>query len=354
VNSPRLIFYFLIFPLALFFLTCSESGRLKTNIDSAQVKTIKQRGAHIFGHNDTSIIQYCLEENYEWITRVPWAYQADYNSSEMDHHFGDSAKVKRRDSSWVANMKWIRSFGFKTFIKPHVWLHAPTNNSWRSDIFPDNEGDWEQWKEDYRQWILRYARVAEKAEAEMFCIGTELTRVSLEKPEYWRALIKEVRSIYSGKLTYAANWYQEYEQITFWDDLDYIGVQAYFPLAENEHATVEEISNGWSNYLPKLEVISKKFDRKVIFTEMGYRSIPSAAIRPWEWMEKDSVNHTFSEETQANCYQAFFESVWDKDWFSGVHIWQLRSSGRRRIAENNLDFYPKDKLAEDVIRKGFE
>lgn len=45
-----------------------------------------------------------------------------------------------------------------------------------------------------------------------------------------RRLIRQIRRVYHGPLTYAANWSGEYKQIRFWDALDYVGIQAYFPL----------------------------------------------------------------------------------------------------------------------------
>ena len=50
--------------------------------------------------------------------------------------------------------------------------------------------------------------------------------------------------MYSGKLTFGANWYLEYEDVTFWDDLDYIGIQAYFPLTKKENQGVDELVKG--------------------------------------------------------------------------------------------------------------
>lgn len=161
---------------------------------------------------------------------------------------------------------------------------------------------------------------------------------------------------YSGKITYAANWYNEYEKIIFWDDLDYIGIQAYFPLVENEYPNVEEISEGWNKYLPSIESVHKKFNRKIIFTELGYKSTSDSAISPWEWIENPaSQNKTLSLETQANCYQAFFNTVWSKEWFGGVYFWQLRTDYKeRRNRRNNRDFTPMEKPAEKIIAKGFE
>jgi len=286
---------------------------------------------------------------------VSWAFQDDFDSPIVTHHNGDSLYILQHNSHWCDRIEQVRTAGFKVFFKPHLWVTHPSDGKWRSDIFPTNEKNWESWKESYRNFILRYAKIAEQANAEMFCIGAEFSRISVEKPLFWKDLIQEIRNIYSGKITYAANWYNEYEKITFWGELDFIGIQAYFPLVKNKYPSVKQISKGWNKHLRAIESTHKKYNRKILFTEMGYRSTANSAIKPWEWLEDSSIlDNPYSVETQANCYEAFFNTVWKKEWFAGVHIWQLRTDYVAKNGKNNLDFTPQGKPAEVVIAKGFE
>ena len=315
----------------------------------------KQRGAHVFSIDDSTNFQPLIQNNLEWITMVSWGFQDDFDSPLVTHHDGDSLYMLNHDVHWIHNIELARAAGFKVFFKPHLWIISPSEGKWRSDIYPISEENWELWKDSYRNFILRYARVAEQANAEMYCIGAEFSRLTIEKPDYWKSLIQEIRNIYSGKITYAANWYNEFEEIIFWNELDYIGIQAYFPLAKNKYPSVEQISKGWNKYFPAMEATHKKYNRQIIFTEMGYRSTANCAIKPWEWIEDSSVQkNPFSLESQANCYEAFFNTVWKKDWFAGVHIWQFRSNYVEDDGKDNLDFTPQGKPAESVIAKGFE
>ena len=315
----------------------------------------KQRGAHIFGHLDSANLQPFIRNNFEWITLVSYGDQKDFDSPTMNYFKGDSLKMIRRDSAWKSQIDLVHSFGFKVFLKPHIWIYSASDGKWRSDIFPTNEKNWKLWQKNYREFILLYAKIAEQNNVELFCVGTELSRLAIEKADFWKTLIQDVRSIYSGKITYAANWYNEYEKITFWDKLDYIGIQAYFPLVENENPSVEQISEGWNDYFPAMEAICNKYNREILFTEMGYKSTTDSAIEPWQWIEySPDQNKIVSFETQANCYEAFFNTVWKKDWFAGVHIWQLRSDYVKDRGYNNLDFTPQGKPAENIIAKGFE
>ena len=349
-NTYRSIFSIFV-PVGLLFILFSQWD----SADLIESET-KQKGAHLFGHiTDSTDFQPLHKSNIDWVTLVPWGFQKDYDSPIMQHHHGDSLRILRRDSSLLNRIKLVHEAGFKVFFKPHIWIDSPTDGKWRSDIYPTSDENWEAWKISYRDFIMRYAKLAEKANAEMFCIGTELTLLSIKKPDYWSALIQEVRTIYSGKITYAANWYQEFEEITFWEELDYIGIQAYFPLVNNENPSLEQISEGWNQHLPSIEAVHKKYNRKVLFTEMGYKSTADSAIKPWEWLDYDAQSdYSHSPETQANCYQAFFDTVWIKKWFAGVHIWQLRSDFKENKRETKLDFTPQEKFAEEVITRGFE
>lgn len=342
----------IIFVLSLFYLFSCQT----TESEIADFKFLeKQKGVHLFGGVDSTNATLFLKNNIEWITLVPWGFQDDIDSPKVGHHNGDSLHIKEGNSNWINSIQKARSAGFKVFVKPHIWLNNPSDGKWRSDIFPSNDKNWETWKASYQDFILRYAKLAQAAKAEMFCVGTELSRITVEKPLFWKELIQEIRQVYKGKITLAANWYKEYEDITFWDDLDYIGIQAYFPLTKQENPSVQQISKGWRSYTPTMESIVNKFKRKIIFTEMGYKSTSDSAISPWEWMDNPhSQDKVFSLKTQANCYEAFFKTIWKKDWFAGVHIWQMRSDYEADYLKNNRDFTPQGKPAEKIIAKGFQ
>lgn len=327
----------------------------RESITPAYAFESKQKGMHVFGRIDSSNIKPLIQNNFNWITIVPFSSQEDYNSPSLNIRPPSKRRASRRDSAWIAQIELVQSQGFKVFLKPHVWIHDPSNGKWRSDIYPDNDANWELWKDSYREFIFRYAKIAETTKAEMFCIGTEFTKLTSEKSEFWENLINDVRKIYSGKITYAANWYDEYEKITFWEQLDYIGVQAYFPLAKKDHPSTEEISQGWGKYISKLDAISQEHQRKIIFTEMGYKSTACSAQKPWEWISyEEEDQRTLSDETQVNCYQAFFDTIWKREWMAGVHLWQWNTRFKKGIGKTDLDFTPQEKPAQETIANGFK
>lgn len=147
---------------------------------------------------------------------------------------------------------------------------------------------------------------------------------------------------------------KEYNDVKFWDKLDYIGVQAYFPLVSNENPSLNQIEEGWKQHIPSLETIAQKYNRKILFTEMGYKSCTNSAIKPWEWIDNEKMSsHTVSLKTQENCYKAFFKVIWDKDWFGGVHLWKHRCDIDTSSSLLDNDFTPQGKPAQKVIRNGY-
>ena len=353
ILRKKTYFIFVIF----LFLSCqiTHENHDFSSFVSNEIHEPKHRGAHVFGIESGTDLEFLHRSNIDWVTIVPWGFQDDIDSPEVTHHNGDSLQIRSMDSTYLADLKYIRSKGFKTFVKPHVWILSPKKDTWRSDVFPKNEEDWQTWQNTYRDFILRFARVAEEAEADMFCIGTEFTKLAIEKPEYWRTLTSDIRAVFSGKLTYAANWYREYEKISFWDELDFIGVQAYFPLAKSDFPDTEQISEGWEKYLSNLASVQKKYDKKVLFTEMGYKSTADTATEPWVWIENLSEDdRSPSQQTQANCYESFFKKVWPNSWFAGVHIWQLRPEYEdENFGDSSRDFTPQRKMAQKIITEGF-
>ncbi|WP_298904525.1 hypothetical protein [uncultured Psychroserpens sp.] len=325
-----------------------------SSVRNLYAKDKKQRGFHIFGSSNDSISFEILKtNNVEWLTYVPFISQEHYDKPTLRKRsvLDDSTG---RYQHWKHRKERAQAYGFKIMLKPHIWLQNRENGAWRSDINMATEDEWDQWFEDYSQYILDYAVLAETLNIELFCIGTELHKTVLEQPERWERLISEIRNVYSGKLTYGANWNQEVDDIPFWDALDFIGIQAYYPIATNENPELLELENGWNQHIAYLEELHKKYQKPILFTELGYKSTADAGIKPWEWNNlSNSFHKKISKRTQALCYQAFFNTIWQKPWFEGAHLWEWQSS-RNDSDGNNNAFVVQGKPALNVIAKGFK
>lgn len=311
---------------------------------------------------DRQHIQSIMPYHVNWIAQTPFGWQADIHQPTLTYR-SNRGYWGERDRGLIHTTKVARQVAVQTMLKPHIWM-GRSSGGWRSDIEMQNEADWQIWFDHYESFILHYARLAEAEQIPIFCIGTELYQCASQREADWRVLISKVREVYSGELTYAANFYEEYEAIQFWDALDYIGIQGYFPLTKKEDPSLNNLQKGWRPHYQALKQFTARWDRPVIFTELGYRSMRNAAIEPWAWpngMEFEAED--ISAEVQARCYEAFFKVFWKEDWVAGVFFWKwsrrnynpeayaARQSPRRRDL-SPIDFSPKEKALK-VIEQWF-
>ena len=318
------------------------------------LREVAQKGVHLFGRSQLSEADIApLKRNHiQWITLVPYGWMASPHTTEIGRRNSSYGIYSRRDSMFLDQARSLVDQGFHVMIKPHIWMHT-NGEGWRSDIGFETELEWNLWMENYRKFILHYARLAAASGAKQFCVGTELHRTVLDQPFFWKQLIQEVRTIFPGSLTYAANWFEEVEQVTFWDQLDYIGIQAYYPLCKESTPSVNALIKGWKNHLTDIRKLSEKYERPILFTELGYKSTPDAAIEPWQWASSYNGLTEVCHQTQANCYEAFFQTFWNKDWFAGVHFWEWKIGRRGDRGQSEINFTPQNKPAESVMAKWF-
>jgi hypothetical protein len=243
----------------------------------------------------------------------------------------------------------VDSLGMGLILKPHLWIGGyDEDGQSRHRVGFDSEKKWRAWEKQYHRFMMHYARLAEETSASVLVVGTELARPVRERSAFWRRLIRDVRAVYGGKLTYAANWYEEYEQVPFWKALDYVGVQAYFPLADAEDPSLARLRRGWQRHRKALRRVHERSNRPVLFTEVGYRSAPEAARTPWQWpSEADTAT---APALQTRLYRAFFETVWQAPWLAGAVLWKWHGNPARIRPHG---FSPQGKPAETVIRRGF-
>lgn len=231
----------------------------------------------------------------------------------------------------------------KIMLKPQIWIWG---GEFTGGLKMESEEDWNTLEKSYRNFIITYAELAEEVNCEVFCIGTELEQFVKHRPDFWKKLIVDVRKTYKGKLTYAANW-DEYTRVPFWEDIDYIGIDAYFPLSEERHPTLEQLKEGWQPHKTKIKELSNTVERPVVFTEYGYRSMDYTAHKPWLVdRNKTAVNL----DAQANATQAILNEFWNEDWFLGGYVWKWFVFHDKVGGIKDNRFTPQNKPAEQTLR----
>jgi hypothetical protein len=217
--------------------------------------------------------------------------------------------------------------GMRVMLKPHVWrLQGRTP-------IPDAEA--KLWLASYKPFIEHYAAFAARIHADSFCIGTELRGLTPHESE-WRDIIARVRAIYRGPIVYAANHGEEFETLQFWDALDYIGIDNYYPLDDTYSA---------ATLVGKIEAVQAKFKKPVLFTEAGFGAHQHSHRAPWE----DESDKPLDLAEQARSYEGLLNAVYSKPWFRGVYWWKVGTNGYGGPENNSMT--PWRKPAMDVVKR---
>ena len=123
--------------------------------------------------------------NVNWISQTPFGWQRGFDNPEIGTIHKTKSENSRawwgeRDEGIQSTTRMAREAGIKTILKPHIWLNDE-NGKWRGEIKMKSEADWKKWFEEYSNFILHYAKLAEKEKIEMFCIGTELHQTCIDR-----------------------------------------------------------------------------------------------------------------------------------------------------------------------------
>jgi len=315
--------------------------------DSKILSDSFQKGANVFGWelvNQQSFEQ-LKASGIEWVSIMPFEYQLDANKPNFEN-IDSLPQYRRKDKTIVSLSKLAKSQGKGVMLKPHIWVR----NGWRDQIGFSDSKQWDEWFKNYSAITLQYAQVAQDGQADLFCIGTEMKQSILEQPKKWRELIKKIKNIYSGKLTYAANWDREYQDIPFWDQLDFIGIQAYFPMKIEGEASVEKLKKSVTPYVDTMARFAKAKQKQILFTEFGYRSIQQNFAEPWDWPNQyDVFTKLYCEDCQLRNYKVLLHAVHDKPWFAGGYIWEYDfHEDNGPLCKHRFDFSPRHKKAEPI------
>lgn len=178
-------------------------------------------------------------------------------------------------------------------------------------------------------------------------------RVLLE--EGWRRVIAAARERFGGTLTYAAN-FDRYRQVGFWDALDLIGINSYFPLRSrlldgDGGARLEPLLEArWESLLRGIDAWRASIGlphRRVLFTELGYVARADSTMRPWAAdgfavlpaPEGDRLvawrDRPVDREERAAAVRALYDAqlAVDPDLLAGLLWWKLTTDPAHEAVE---------------------
>ncbi|HEU5368376.1 MAG TPA: hypothetical protein VFU69_07935 [Ktedonobacterales bacterium] len=258
-------------------------------------------------------------------------------------------------------------------IAGNLWFNVPGQTIILNGTAATSE---HQWIDSYTAFAVHYAQISQKYHLPYFIFGNDLLNLTTDTKNTakgtrgatgspgdkftcsgrrdcdWRHVINAIKSAsyidyqgkqqtgggYQGQLIYGAYWGKddqappEFEHITWWDAVDFIGVDAAFPLTQNVAdvpvATLIDAWHGKKDDLPlagqgdivgRLGGLYDKVKRPILFTSAGYESAPGANTAP------GTIAQTARDDLeQEHDMEALLKALPQQTapWFAGV-IWSF-------------------------------
>lgn len=321
-------------------------GRLQTPGAEAALGQIKDTGANT-------------------VTVIPQFFMADQFSNDVKLNINPTNPWASESDTFAQVKQGIidaKADGLKVVLKPHV---ETDNRVWRAEIAPTNPS---LWFDNYRAMMVEYAKVAQAAGADMFVIGTEMKSMTVAQyTSEWNEIIDAVRAVYSGPVTYSSTD-SEAAQVQFWDKLDYIGINSYFPMTTSNNPTVDQLIDAWVKKSPIWytdnihqgmstidyhKSIADKWGKKVIYTEVGYGSYDGANKDPGTGTGSSTVDY----QEQVDLYKALYHVMENcgGQWLDGAFLWQFHpfADPTADAGVPQLDFTFQGKPANAVVTEHY-
>ncbi len=267
-------------------------------------------------------------------------------AAQMDNVHSESISIPWAD---IPSQKTIEKLLHKAkdrkmsvMMMPIVLLKNAGSKDWRGVIAPP---DWDNWFASYNAYITYMAKLANANDVDVFCVGSELLSTE-EKRDNWLDTIGQIKQVFPGKLTYSANW-DHYTVPTFWDKLDYIGMNNYNELASKPGVPVKELDKTWEPIKKDILDFAAKQKKPFMFTEVGWHNLQNTIKEPWNYVDQ-SAPIDFSEQEHA--YQSFVDT-WGKignDQFMGAFVWEWSPGADPKVQHTySLQGTP----AMEIVRK---
>ncbi len=215
----------------------------------------------------------------------------------------------------IQPLRTTQQAGLRKMVKPHL-AYWGSPFSWRGEVDFSEPTARRRFFDDYQRWIVALA--ADTSSADIFVVGTELD-LMVKYEQEWRQVIAAVRAVTPAALTYAANW-DSYQKVPFWDALDLVGVQGYFPISDEAAPSDAVLRAGWRKVMTGLQGFHRKVGKPLLFTELGYNQSLQAAAQPWSYQGDRSREAAL---LQARCLRIGLQVLAENEaWCRGAFLWK--------------------------------
>ncbi len=257
----------------------------------------------------TNSIIHLHQDGVNWLSiQAAW-----YQKTNTSDTIAPSPQKTPTDRSVTYLIRLAHKEGMRVFFDPFV--NSMTGSGWQALFAPKSP---KAWFASFDKYLAHYAKLAQKDHVDLLAIGDEfdsLDDVPAYQP-YWAHAIQIARHYYHGPITYGAD-FPHYQKVTFWKDLDDVGIDAYFPLSSATNPSVSAMAATWNSLADQIQSwrLSAGLSKKpFVVTELGYPSEDGAATTPGTWFPHQPVNLAI----QQKCYLATFESLGKRPWVKGI------------------------------------
>jgi hypothetical protein len=223
-------------------------------------------------------------------------------------------------------------------------LVAQNPQGWRGSIEPKSRAAWFR---SYRRLLLPYAAAAQAGRTATFVLATELT--SLEGAPQWPGLVRSLRSVYGGQLTYDLNQ-DEFAAGTANPPVPSHNVDAYPQFGVPANASVARLTGSWNAWL---EAHPPSVRRSLTLSEIGIDAVAGSYQNPWAW--RGTKTAPIDTHVQVAWYEAACNAVSAEQIGGGIYWWEVNfdanPSGPRKVESDRMTFL--DRPAQRVIRNCF-
>eukprot|EP01117_Protostelium_nocturnum_P017341 TRINITY_DN7050_c0_g1_i1.p1 TRINITY_DN7050_c0_g1~~TRINITY_DN7050_c0_g1_i1.p1 ORF type:complete len:452 (+),score=115.02 TRINITY_DN7050_c0_g1_i1:51-1406(+) len=243
-------------------------------------------------------------------------YQDYFDSTTM---YATNTTATKNELRHITTM--VKSLGAKVMLMPQIELMKDTSHT-RADIGSTfNDSQWKIWFAEYYRMINEYANLAGEQSIDIFSVGCELNATS-SQDQSWRVLISNVKATlqaigdpnFMSNVTYQSQSGGEETSKTWWDELDYIGIN---PKYDMEGNTLDSLVHHWKTIQDHgvggmsmgLRNLSEKFNKSILFTEVEYCS--------GNCHSSGDIKIDLGSQTLR--YQALFTSFKNTPWFEGIY-----------------------------------
>ncbi|WP_158743596.1 Hint domain-containing protein [Acidisphaera sp. L21] len=276
----------------------------------------------------------------------------------------------------------------QVMVRPLIDLLDPSidggmTGDFRGYFYPTTPTQVNNFFSSYQSILVTQATAAQQAGASVFCLGTEIDQ--LTGPQFatqWDGIISAVKAVFTGKLTYSADWDDSQSpwqfggapvgtanietQVSFWNQLDYVGIDEYAPVSDAANPTEAQLVAGWEgaptdpnvaaltggeSLIQYYESLSADLGKPIFFTELGYEDATDAANSPF-----GSSTNVVDQPLQTELYQAF-ETAWQADGNTslvGVNFWNWDPNVAVTAPAEGTNFSPQSNpSALSVIQNTF-